>query len=356
MKILVINTVSFETNGITSVIMNYYISMDKSNMQIDFVTITKPLDEYVKEFNKNRSNYFVVARREGIIKYFLNLLKVMKSGKYDIVHVHGNSATIAVELFASKLAGIKIRIAHSHNTSNLHVVVHKVLYPVFDRLVTHRIACSEDAGQWLFRKKEFVVLKNSIDLERFCFDTALRHAKRIELGVQDKFVIGHIGTYFAQKNHRFIIELFSDIIENHPDCKLLLIGDGPLYSEIKQSACHLENNIIFIKKTMEIEKYMMAMDVFILPSIYEGFPVVSVEAQASDLPCVFSNVVTETTNMTGLIQYASLDNKLEWEKAIFKKNRSNRDSRQTIVLLTKHGFSIRKNAEHLRELYFQVYN
>ena len=354
MKILVINTVSFGTNGITSVIMNYYRAMNKNGIQMDFLAITKPLDEYINEFSINGSRYYILQRRKNAIKYFLDLIKLMKRGKYNLVHVHGNSANIALELLAAKLAGVKVRIAHSHNTSSPHLLIHMVLYPVFRRLVTARIACGEEAGKWLFRDDDFIVLKNGIDLEKFRYDNSLRELKKQELGLEDKFVIGHIGTYWEQKNHAYIVKLFSSIVEQRPESALILIGDGPKFDEIK-NALHerkLDDKVIFVKQTLEVENYMMLMDVFILPSIYEGFPVVSVEAQASALPCVFSDVITDKTNMTGLIHFVGLDDEEKWIKTILGIYNGNRCSEETIHILTENGFSIRANAEFLRNFYF----
>jgi len=354
MKILVINTVSFGTNGITSVIMNYYRAMNKNDIQMDFLAITKPLDEYINEFSRNGSHYYILQRRKNAIKYFLGLIKLMKREKYDLVHVHGNSTNIALELFAAKIAGVKVRIAHSHNTSSPHLIVHKLLYPVFRRLVTARIACGVEAGKWLFKDGDFIVLKNGIDLEKFRYDNAKGELKKQELGLKDKFVIGHIGTYWEQKNHAYIVKLFSSIVEQCPESALILIGDGPKFDEI-ENALHerkLGDKVIFVKQTLEVEKYMMSMDVFILPSIYEGFPVVSVEAQASALPCVFSDVVTDATNMTGLIHFVGLDDEEKWISTILGLHNSNRCSEETIQILTKNGFNIRTNAEFLRKLYF----
>ena len=167
MKVLVINTVRFKLNGISAVIKNYYQAMDKKNLQMDFVAIDEPSDEYRSFFEESHLRCYVFHKK-NIVNYFCKILELCRKEKYNIVHIHGNSANMAIELFAVALGGVKVRITHSHNTATMHPFMHNLLWPIFSELCTTRLACGEDAGKWLYRDKKFTVLNNGIQTKRLC--------------------------------------------------------------------------------------------------------------------------------------------------------------------------------------------
>lgn len=358
MKILVINTVRFKMNGISAVIMNYYNAMDMKDIKMEFVAIDDPSVEYKEIFSKNSICYYVV-KKKNIFKYFLNLYRVAKQGNYDIVHIHGNSANMAIELLACYFAGIKIRIAHSHNTSTLHPKMHKLLHPLFTLLCTNRFACGKDAGKWLFEDKPFIELKNGINLDEFYYNEATCNTYRNKIKAKNRTVIGHIGNFIDQKNHGFLLDIFADLIKKDKNYLLLLISDGPLFENIKQKAheLNLDGNILFLGKTTDIKNYLQAMDIFILPSLYEGLPLVLVEAQASGLPCIVSNKVDREVDLTNSMRFVPIKNPNDWVEVIefetLKLNKRNRSDIQNDWKdkIIESGFDISKNAEYLKSLY-----
>ncbi len=335
MRVLVISTVRFRTNGITQVILNYYRNMDRRGIQTDFVVINSVSGGYREELENTGAQIYRLPRREQPFLYQQGLLRLMKENQYDIVHIHGNSAMMALETWTAQRAKIPVRIVHSHNTSCTHMRLHRLLYPVFARTYTHGFACGEDAGRWLFQRKPYEVLRNGIDLERFAYSGELQREYRKKLGVdmteagrdgvqRSCFVIGHIGNFIDQKNHEFLIRVFESLYRKDSRYRLVLLGDGALKEvmEAKVRELQLEAAVLFAGTTETPENYMQAMDLFALPSLYEGLPVVLVEAQAMGLPCIVSDRVSRAADLTGNIEYAGIetagDVKL-WTEAIVQE-------------------------------------
>lgn len=355
MKVLIINTVRFRENGITSVIMNYYKNMDKSNIQIDFVVINDVAQKFRDEIEPNGSKIFYIPRNRNPIAYMIKLTKLIKSGNYDIVHIHGNSAMMLLDMLPSKIAGTKVRIAHSHNTTCDHLTAHKLLNPIFKKMYTHTLACSDSAGKWLFPDRDFTVLKNSIDLSRFRYDEQMRAEYRKKIGAGDKKVIGHIGNFIPQKNHTFLLEVFAEVLKKDSNCVLLMLGIGVLMDEMKEKAKKLgiEENVIFFGVTFEAYGYMQAMDMFVFPSLFEGLALVALEAQASGLPCLLSTAMPKESKMSPNTEFLSIDNKNIWVERMLSASVDNRKqaSDNAIVELRNNEFDIKENADKLNEFY-----
>lgn len=356
MKILVINTVRFKLNGIAAVIMNYYKAMDKTNLEMEFLTIDEPIEEYKNEFARYSIKCHVV-KKSNILKYVSGIWKVVKEGEYDIVHVHGNSANMAIELLPCLLAGVKVRIAHSHNTTTLHPFAHNLLHPFFSMLCTERFACGQDAGKWLYRKKNFVEIKNGINLCKYSFDGDIREKLRKKLGVENCKVIGHVGNFVEQKNHSYLIDIFYELLKKDSSVVLLLISDGILLPQIKEKvkSLNIEKNVIFLGKTTEVHKYMQVMDIFVLPSLYEGLPVVLIEAQAAGLQCVVSDVIDRKVNVSNSIDFIPLTNKEKWVENILDKDinviKRSECSIRWQNELVESGYDIAENAKIMKRLY-----
>lgn len=357
MKVLVINTVRFKLNGISAVIKNYYQAMDKKNLQMDFVAIDDPSDEYRCFFEKNHLRCFVFHKK-NIASYFCKILNLCRKEKYDIVHIHGNSANMAIELFAVTLGGVKVRIAHSHNTATMHPFMHNLLWPMFSKLCTTRLACGEDAGKWLYRDKNFTVLNNGIQTKDYAFSEEKRNTVRKELGIQDdEILLGHVGNFIEQKNHSFLIDIFSEVHSENPKFKLLLISDGMLMPIIKDKvhSLGLDDVVIFLGKTLKVSEYLQGMDLFLLPSLHEGLPVVLVEAQAAGLICAVSNTVEKEADLTETSVFLPIDTVAPWttviEKLGYKKRNREEDSTNNIALIKEKGYDIEQNADQLRQIY-----
>ncbi len=294
-KILIIATTPFMHDGLTRVILETIDRADRTQAQLYLVPGMGFTHEFEREIRERNIPFFPVPNRAyDPLHYYPALIKVLRSEKYDAVHIHGNSATMAFDLLLAALAGIPVRISHIHNTATNHPALHAAVKPLLNAVVTDPAACSVPAGKWLYTKP-FTLVKNGIDPERFAFDAEARERVRRELGLSDALVIGHVGRFRRQKNHEFLLEIFDEIAGRRPDAVLLLIGEGELLEEIREKVrtTGLAEKVIFCGTTDRISDYYMAMDVFLLPSLYEGLGIAAVEAQAAALPAVLSDEVPE---------------------------------------------------------------
>ena len=365
MKVLIINTVEFSRlNGMTSVIMNYYRNMDKSNIQMDLLVINEIEQAYSDEFKKNGSKVYYLQRKKNPLYYCLKLKSLLEKEGYDIVHVHGNSAMMLPEVWIAKRAKIPVRIAHVHNTTCAHMLLHRCFYPVFRRTYTHGFACGEDAGRWLFREQPFVEIKNGIEVKQYAYKEEVRTEYRNHIHAEGRKVIGHIGNFIVQKNHSFLIDVFAQLIKKDADYLLLLISEGYLLEEIKEKVekLGLTDQVIFVGKTTEVSKYLQAMDLFVLPSLHEGLPVSLIEAQAAGLPCIVADTVAREADLTDSIEYLSIQDSDIWVNQIQEKikmlPKRNREecSAKWQAMIGEVGYDITCNANKMRELYFSYYN
>lgn len=360
MKVLVITTVRFRQNGITSVIMNYYRKLN-DEVNFDFIGPNEISIEYQDEFNETNSSYFQLKnRKKNPISYMFKLYKIMKKHNYDVVHVHGSSHLIALELFIAKLAKVNMRIAHSHNTECDHNFLHRILTPLFNFSYTDAIACGKQAGKWLFNEDEFIVLNNGINLEKFKFDYHARKNIREELLIQENdFVIGNVAGFLPVKNHEFIIKVAQKLVKQNKKYKFLLLGDGELFEKTKNmvNESGLQDNVIMLGNCLDAYKYYNAMDLFLLPSFYEGLPVVLIEAQANGLWSLISNTITTDVDITKSIIFCSLDEDIsKWIEQIeyIENNYSHKHteySKKGCQKLEIDGYSIDSNATKLLEIY-----
>ena len=366
MKILTISTVEFTQNGITSVIMNYYKTLVKLfNVQMDFIGQSHLENCISNELQKHKSNYtYIKNRKKNPFRYSFYLYKIIKKNKYDIVHVHGSSRIMAIELFVSKIAGVPVRIAHSHSTNCDHKILHYLLTPLFFHSLTNGIACSYDAGNWLFNKKQYTILKNGIDVKKYMFNKTARNEIREELGLNESdFIIGNVAGFYPVKNHYFIVDLIASLIKINSNIKCILIGDGELYSKIQNEIKDrgLSHNIILLGNKTNVNKYYNAMDLFLLPSLYEGFPMVLVEEQCNGLSAFVSKNISLDTNITGNVFYLPIDKGTEvWQEKIleYMKQVQNREitSKNAQQKILKCGFDISYNSRILYELYQSFFN
>lgn len=357
MNILVINTVDFKLNGISSVIMNYYRSMDKNNMKVDFVAINEIDKSYKDDIDSNNSRVYYIPRKGNPARYIQELFKLLKNNQYDIVHIHGNSSTMAIETVIAYVTKIPVRIIHSHNTTCKHQIVHKILYPVLKATYTHGFACGEEAGKWLFRKNRFEVIKNGINLDNFKYDNKIRVTYREKINAKDKKVIVNVGNFVYQKNHEFLINTFSKLIKKNSEYLLLLIGEGDLLEQMKTLVKELEisESVIFLGKTTEVSNYLQAADIFALTSHFEGVPVVLIEAQALGLPCMVSNKVSQEANLTDLIEFLPIDDSKLWIESICDKSFDKRKevSFKSHKDISKKGYDVSLNANEMKKKYEQ---
>ena len=267
--------------GVESVVMNYYRNIDRNKIQFHFLCDEDSTDIPYEEIEKLGGKVIVIPPYQKLFKYQKELYRIFKENNYKIVHSHINALSV-FPLRIAKKAKIPLRIAHSHSTSNKKEwkknILKMILRPLSKLYANNYFACTEYAGKWLFGKKvverkELNVINNAIDLKKFEFNENTRKALREKLGIKDDtLIIGHVGRFMKQKNHEFLIEVFNEVYKKNQNTLLILIGQGPLLSEIKQKAINLniEDKIRFIGQVTNVEKYYNIMDIFLFPSIYEG--------------------------------------------------------------------------------------
>lgn len=358
MKILIINTVPTGKNGITNVIFNYLSAMEREQDVIDYVSLNNPSEVYRKDIEKQGGKLYVLPRSsKSICKYWNGLRKLIKKNQYDVVHIHGNSHTVTLELSAAKAAGCAVRIVHAHNTMCKHKLLHTMLTPLFNVLYTHGLACGIAAGRFMFEERLFTVMNNGIDTDKFAFDVHVRDSIRAMLNWEKNLIIGHVGAFTEVKNQSFIIEVFSVLYNLNPNYKLILIGDGPLKTVVEQkiTMLGLEEAVCLTGNIDNVNEYLNAIDVIIMPSLFEGLPLTLVEQQANGLRCFVSDVITKEADKTDNLTFIPLSDTADfWAQTIINDNDDctrDKRSRCAIQNIRNKGYDIKLQAKKLENLY-----
>lgn len=339
--------------GIETFIMNVYRNIDREKVQFDFLVHNMKREFFDDEIEKLGGKIYRCTYKDDkdIFKYIKDLNMFFKKHKeYKIVHGHMQSM-MPLYLLIAKINNIPVRIAHAHNGSYEKSIKGFILH-VFSRFSkcfsTNNWACSEIAGKYLFGKKPFEVIYNGIDIKKFEFNGEVREQKRKELNIDDDiFVIGHIGRFELQKNHEFIINLFNELNKENKKTILILIGEGKLENKIKEKVkkLNLEKAVFFLGVRNDVNELYNAFDCFILPSIYEGLPVVGIEAQIANLNCLFSDKITPEL----LISNNALRLPLRTDKWVNSLINFKKTDRKGVINLKK--FNIKDISKKIQERY-----
>lgn len=349
--------------GVEAVVNNYYRNIDHSKYQFDYYIDADSNCEPPQELINMGARYFVIPPYQKLFQHIKELTRLFKENEYQIVH-SGMNTLAPISMYCAWKAGVPIRINHNHSTAGKGETKKNILKyclrPFAKCYSTHYAACSKYAAEWLFGRKmvergEVEIFNNAIDCSKFLYNPVVRSEVRKELEIEDKFVIGHVGRFCFQKNHEFLIDVFKSVHDIDKNCVLLLIGIGDLQSTIKQKVCDLglADNVIFLGARNDVNRLYQCMDVFTLPSRYEGLPVVGVEAQASGLPCILSDQMTRETIITKYVQMLSLKYNIEeWRDAILScKDKPRLDTSETIQ---SAGFDIKTEAKKLEDYYYRI--
>ena len=356
-RVLVVNTANMGFTGITSVIMNY-VRNTFNDVNYDFV-ICGRLENDIADELVTLGNEIMIppySRLRNPLAYYSWLKGIVKRNKYDVIHVHGNSGTMYIEIHAAKKMGIPVRITHCHSTSCKYKLAHYVLKPFMNIELTQAIACSELAGKWLYTRS-FHVLPNGIDVQNFMFSKTIRKEYREKLGINDKFVIGHVANMTYEKNHMFLLRVFKALAEENPNMILMLVGDGMLRGSIEAyiSENDLEDNVLLLGRRSDVAQLYQCMDIFVLPSLFEGLPVTLVEAQCSGLPCIVSDHITREVDVTNNITHIGIQESdiSKWKETIINSidNVDLIGRNKGAEILSKSRFSIKHCVDELLEIY-----
>ena len=295
-------------SGINKYIDSFANSVNNEETQIDFLTreTSQDINDYVK--NNGFNNLYVVSRNRRPIKQLCEMIKIIKKNKYDIAYFNISESFNCIGIIAAKICGVKKIVIHSHSSGaddsnflkrKLKTIVNAVFKPVLTLCGNEYLACSKNAAKWIYTKsiiedKDYKIVYNSVDYDRFKVNEATRSKIRNELGLNDKFVIGHVGRFSYQKNHIFLLDTLKKVFNEKTNSVAILIGEGELEEKIKEYATKLNiiDKIIFLNNIPNVNEYMQSFDVLLLPSKFEGLPIVGIEGQLAGLPCLFSDKIS----------------------------------------------------------------
>lgn len=299
--------------GLETMIMNYYRNIDRIRVQFDFLMHRPQRSDYDDEIEALGGRIYRAPRLypQNYLAYFRYMDNFFRQHpEYQIIHSHIDAMSY-LPLLAAKKANVPIRIAHSHSTG----IDRDIKYPIkqffrsqLGKVTTHSFSCGNKAGEFLFKGREFTVIPNAVDPITFQFNADTRRSKREELSISDRFVVGHVGRMTYAKNHDFLFLLLKELLKNKPNALLLLVGTGEREKELKEKAVSLgiASSVLFLGNRNDLHELYQAMDVLVLPSHFEGIPLVGIEAQFSALPCLFSNGVPREVCFSELCRFQNL--------------------------------------------------
>ena len=312
--------------GLETVLMNYYRNIDRTKIQFDFLTHRPQRDDYDDEIEALGGRIYRAPRLypQNYPAYFRFMKQLFAANpQYQIVHSHIDTMSY-LPLLAAKKAGVPIRIAHSHSTGldkDLKYPMKQFFRYRLPQVANGYLACGEQAGKFLYRGKPFTVMPNAVDGAAYRYDPAVREKMRKALGVESHLVIGHAGRFSYPKNHEFLLDIFHAILQKQPNALLLLAGKGELEQKIRQkvSTLQMDSKVRFLGSRSDLQDIYQALDVLVMPSHYEGIPMVGVEAQFSGLPCFFSDTISDETVFTDQCRFLSLQTPAaQWAEEILR--------------------------------------
>ena len=369
MKKILVYGLTDTRGGVESFLLNYYKNFNINNIQMDFISNTCNT-VYREEVKKLGGKIFnVCSKKKNPLKFKKDMENIFKnhSHEYDAVWVNLCSLANIDYLKFAKKYGIKRRIVHSHSTANMFGkfkgYLHYYNKKKISKYATDFWACSHSAAKWFYdddilKNEKFKIIKNAINTEKFLFNEKVRDEYRKKLSIENKFVLGNIGRFNFEKNHEFLIEVFKKVREKCDNAVLLLIGDGYLEENIKEKvkSLDLERSVIFLGVRDDVNKIMQAIDIFLMPSKFEGLPVSAIEAQASGAKCILSNNITDEIKITNLVEFENIDrhdSAKKWESKILKY-KDGYLRYYTIKEISESGFEIRSAAKMLQDIFNDI--
>lgn len=335
-RVLEVNVDDIGYSGVYSLVKNVILHKPE-NLDIDIACMEKFRNtENIRKLSEAGTNiYYIGTEKNKILKqlmFYIKTKKLLQENSYDYVHIHADVANkLLLPALAAKRAGVPRIIFHSHASDidgkyrSIKKLMHRCSRRWLKKIGTDFVTCSELAAQWMFPdipKEKIVMINNGVDLQKFRYDPKVRQEMREKLGITDEYLIGHVGRFSYQKNHEYLLNIFADIKKQEPKVKLLLVGEGDLKEAVHEQAVRLgiENDGIFYGTCGYVNKLFQAMDIFVLPSRFEGLPIVGVEAQAAGLPVVFSDQITREAKLIEEASFLPIDQESmgKWQKEILK--------------------------------------
>ncbi len=354
------------SGGKKSLVMDYYRHIDRTKVQFDFICDADSNSVPEEEILSLGGRVFIIPPYSRILSNMRAMGKILRENNYSIIHAY-NSTMNLFPMFVGKLCGIPIRINESismgHKADRKNILK-TILKPFTKCFSTHYMAVGEECGRWQFGNKTYdkglvSVFRSAIDTNEEWFSSMLRTETRKKLGLEGNLTVGHIGRITAQKNPLFLIDIFNEIQKKEPAARLLLIGDGDLREKMidKVKKSGLDEKVIYLGRREDIKQFYCAMDCFLLPSLYEGIPVVGLESQCSGLPVFFSTQVpSESGPCSDLVSFIDLEQSPEkWAEIILNNTKSLMPSRAShSQQLKEKGFDCSLEAVRLQDYYFEL--
>lgn len=363
-RIIVGYLIDGRNSGIDKYLLNFLSIVSEKNIQIDFLSNDYD-EELVERLKKYGAKLYKIPTLKHPIRQVKEIRKIIREGGYNIAYFNISECINITGIYAAHREKVDCIIIHSHNSGigieniykrNFRYILHSVCKIFLYRWGDVYLACSKKAGEWLFPKKvlnsnKFQIVNNAIQAEKFRYSLEERDCIREKLGLDDAFVVGHVGGFNYQKNHEYLVEIFLKLLEKEQKARLLLIGEGPTKSFIEEKVLRLglKDKVFFLGSRNDVNVLMQGMDVFVLPSRFEGLPVVGIEASIAGLPCVFSDNISEEVKITDNCKFCSIDEKPEvWADLILSfKN----IPRQSIKITNQnYCFDLKKQAKQLLEI------
>lgn len=352
-----------DSGGKKNLIMEYYRHIDRNKVQFDFICDSDSQAIPKEEIESLGGKVYVIAPYQSILKNMADMKRIFKENKCPIVHAY-NSTMNVFPMFVAKKCGVPVRISESLSMAHdgdWKTALKKMLRPMSKCFANYYMSCGEDCGRWQFGNKLFNagrvdVFKTAINTEFNAYNPEIRRKTRKQFGWEDKIVVGHIGRFTIQKNSVHMIEIFGEVAKREPRALLCLIGDGELKEEMmnKIKELGIENQVDYLGRREDIQQFYNAMDCFLLPSLYEGLPVVGLEAESCGLPMFFSTEITKEANACELGHFISLDKSVEvWADEIIKACKANMPIRKSHAKeVAEAGFDSREEAIRMQKYYF----
>ena len=363
-KIKVLEVIAeLDRGGAETLLVNILNHIDLNKFQVDFLCYGNKKFDYEKEIKKFNCKIFrlLPPYQIGMKNHIKEVAKFLKKEQYDVVHVH-NLFNCGPVLFAAYLAKVKVRIAHSHNTDYLDegkISFKKRIYYILAKLLlnlfsTNKLACGEDAGKFLYyRWCHFTVIKNGIPIQKYKFDkkTQEEYRKKFHFA-NDTLILGHVGRFTEQKNHKDLLKIFSLVLEKNPNCILVAIGKGEKQDEIKELAkkLQIDKNILFLGTRDDVDKLYNMMDAFVFPSLYEGLPFTIIEAQCNGIPIFLSDTITKEVDLTNSLTFLPYNEPIKWGEEITKLQPKAKH-KNFLEEIAKNGYDITTTVKEIEKIY-----
>lgn len=356
-KVLMLVPNLFVANGVASFVMNYLRNLNHEEVQVDIASYKEGDSIYYTEVEAAGGKMFFLPGIKNLPEHVKVCNKILSDGRYDIIH--DNTLHISIPMmWCAKRQGVPVRILHSHNSkmgeTPAKAFRNRFFLPVLRSLATNYAACSQLAGRAMFEDQEFTVIPNVIQTEKYRFDPTMRKSVQQKMNATDKFVVGTVGRLAEQKNPFFAIDVFKCLLKNVPNAEYWWVGSGPLEKSVQDYVNQkgLSENVRLLGSRDDVTSLYQGMDVFFLPSLFEGLSIVTVEAQAMGLPCVVSDVIPPEAEYTELLKRCSLQDSIEaWVEKIRNTQIKKTERKQYQEYLSESVFSDVGCGNRLKKIY-----